>query len=198
MQLLIGIISNKIFIILALLLFCLYIKNKYPFFVLRLIVNILIYLFEAYLGSLIVMKILGYVADGTVFSSTRDMIFSYTTYQLILFFSLKIYDSLIEDALVSIKTSLYKIENYITYNQTIPSEYLQFLEKIAQNKGVDYKKEHRELLKNIVELTRKYNSSEMKTDDIRMRLRSYIINIEHDLSMLKFSWSGSLFLRIVK
>ncbi|MED1443024.1 hypothetical protein P4U24_14725 [Aeribacillus composti] len=163
------------------------------------IVQSLLFLIEVTIATTLINFLLGEFKENvTVYSIFRSYVFSFTLYQLFIYFTFKMYDSFIIDSLTATKKCIDIYLIYVDQNKSIPEELLQKDTNKINDKGVSFKNSHRQILLEIIEYSYLYNKGKISQNEFKINLKKQVTEIEHQIKIKNLPWQNSIFLRLVK
>ncbi|MFT0803260.1 hypothetical protein VSK91_19665 [Bacillus swezeyi] len=183
-----------VFLVLTVLL-----KNKNPTFNKHSMVSTVLYLIEAVCATTGLIYLFG-VSDEQLnfFEIFRNYVFCFAVYNGLLYFTLRMHDSLVIDSFSTMKT---KIEIYIIhaeFKRKIPEDLLKRDIEEVLNVGISFTKRNRVELQQIVEMCHLYNEGKIDADELKFWLKQKITMIDHEIKLYGFTWMNSILLRIFR
>lgn len=130
----------------------------------------------------------------------------FTVYQIFIFVIIKMYDSLIIDALVNFDNRITKVKYLIDCKEEIPLLLLDHLQFLSSTPSITSPLKVRNDLNKVIKLAERYNSNyligteESKTEVLKVirQLDDMQLDVNLRKEVLNYHWNVSLFLRVLK
>lgn len=164
------------------------------------------YILEITTALIIFLSFFAFVIEGDLCAWTLNirsyefverLTVLFVFYQVIVFITLSLYDSIRKDAILSL-INIYNLA-LINLEYGIPFEQIQKIkEELLENKSIDYKANERNKISNLIEYYEAYSNDLINKNEYEYFIKNRLIFLQHDYEYYDLGWRISFVLRYRK